>query len=244
MLGRCLGSAVPAAAPFCPAANPFDSTATVREFGECQHACRAPDAWQLSLCEGFDYGNTTCGIGSCDRHTTASACAAGDGHWELDDFSGASCSDVQSVTNYVVYSASRTGEGMSSGMVAARTADIIAAGGEDCCAGFTMAGYAFCENADLANLGNYDLISTSCLVCLADTDGDIPGCIAANPIPQPAPTCEAADNDAVVRSPLLLLAVALPWPHIRHAWTQNAYFVTCITTGDCSGDALFGSLSP
>ena len=208
----CLGAAMPAA-PFCPAANPFDSTATVRETGECGHACMAQDAWQTTLCLSGGVGgvaldfnqNTTCGIGSCDRHTTEAACAAGDGHWQADQFSVKGCPDVQLFANYMT--------GSYPDRAAAMVSYVLVSAGEDCCTGFTTAGYAVCSYADRSDFVAVSSASDEdrgplmaafdqgCLMCLMGNDGDLDACIAANPNPgtPPPAACTAADVDGMVR---------------------------------------------
>ena len=192
---QCMAPAAPAAASFCPAGNPLDSAATIRDFGECVHACMAPDAWQLShacfpmVSSGtFDYNNNTCGIGNCDTHTTEAACTAGDGHWQADDMSGSNCGDAQGMLNYYAY--------LDENMAMMMSSIFMARIGEDCCAGFTLAGHAVCSYADQETFMAIEssaleadrqalmsALDPGCLACLMDTDGDFAACIALNPNP-------------------------------------------------------------
>ena len=194
----CLGTAAPTA-PFCPAANPFDSAATVGDHGDCVHACQAPDAWSEShVCYPlvsagtFDNSNNTCGIGNCDRHTTEVACTAGDGHWQLaTPLSGGSCSNVQFAANYFTVDVAA-----DNGPVGVVISHMLVEFGEDCCPGFNLAGYAVCSYADQdavtaldtaasreAEFAAIDALDSGCHACLMDTDGDFAACIAANPNP-------------------------------------------------------------
>ena len=191
----CMASGAPAVASFCPAGNLIDSAATIRDFGECVHACHGPDAWSEShacfpmVSSGtFDYSNNTCGIGNCDTHTTEAACTAGDGHWQADDMSGSNCGDAQGMLNYYAY--------LDENMAMMMSSIFMARIGEDCCAGFTLAGHAVCSYADQETFMAIEssaleadrqaLMSAfdpGCLACLMDTDGDFAACIALNPNP-------------------------------------------------------------
>ena len=147
MVINCMAPAVPLV-EVCPDGTTLAPDAVTPTIGECRHECHSDDAWNQDhacfplISNGqFDWNNNTCGVGTCDMHSTPAACEANSGFWREDElFSEQTCSHIQMVGSYISFADSS----------AQFTAMMVSMAGPTCCTGFDADAYFTCTDSDMS----------------------------------------------------------------------------------------------
>ena len=148
MVINCMAPAVPLV-EVCPDGTTLAPDAVTPTIGECRHECHSDDAWNqdhacfpLISSGQFDWNNNTCGVGTCDMHSTPAACEANSGFWREDElFSEQTCSDIQMVGSYISF---------ADNSAAMFTAMMVSMAGPTCCTGFDADAYFTCTDSDMS----------------------------------------------------------------------------------------------